>query len=303
MNSTLKMVCSSCYKPNHNKTSCQLRINSEALRIVRGDPNNILFEQLPLVGPNSGPGIEKMAILLRLVQCGRLDHIVVKKETGSSVFEKYEKNIETGEITVSPSSLEEEFVYKELYKLQEINLQREVNEFSINLDTYRLSQITQASAIELEDVPRLLDMAIVRGRIKFEQYQSRAMLERHRLVVPLPNLQQQQRDILQQGLPQPQQARQPQPQQARQPQPQRTRPTKKKTCPELSEKRDKVIASESCPICMDTMGETDITVLRCGHTFCSHCVLSHTLRCAMKLVDCSCPVCRGVYITPASMRA
>ena len=297
------MVCSSCNKPNHNKTSCQWRINREALMVVRDDQNSLLSLQLLIFGPYSGPGIEKMAILLRLVQCGRLDHIVVKKETGSSVFEKYEKNIETGEITVSPSSLEEEFVYKELYKLQEINLQREVNEFSINLDTYRLSQITQASAIELEDVPRLLDMAIVRGRIKFEQYQSRAMLERHRLVVPLPNLQQQQRDILQQGLPQPQQARQPQPQQARQPQPQRTRPTKKKTCPELSEKRDKVIASESCPICMDTMGETDITVLRCGHTFCSHCVLSHTLRCAMKLVDCSCPVCRGVYITPASMRA
>ena len=289
------MVCSSCNKPNHNKTSCQWRINREALMVVRDDQNSLLSLQLLIFGPYSGPGIEKMAILLRLVQCGRLDHIVVKKETGSSVFEKYEKNIETGEITVSPSSLEEEFVYKELYKLQEINLQREVNEFSINLDTYRLSQITQASAIELEDVPRLLDMAIVRGRIKFEQYQSRAMLERHRLVVPLPNLQQQQRDILQQGLPQPQQARQPQPQ--------RTRPTKKKTCPELSEKRDKVIASESCPICMDTMGETDITVLRCGHTFCSHCVLSHTLRCAMKLVDCSCPVCRGVYITPASMRA
>ena len=290
------MVCSSCNKPNHNKTSCQLRINSEALRIVRGDPNNILFEQLPTFGPNSGPGIEKMAILLRLVQCGRLDHIVVKKETGSSVYEKYEKNTETGEIIVSPSNDFAEFVYKELYKLQEVDLPREVDEFSRNLDTYRLSQITQASAIELEDVPYLMTMASLNGGIKAVRHQSRAPRERHQLVrVPQQNLPQQQREILQQGLPQPQQA----PQQA----PQRARPTKKKTCPELSEKRDKVIETESCPICMDTMGETDITVLRCGHTFCSHCVLSHTLRCAMKLVDCSCPVCRGVYITPSSMRA
>ena len=278
------MVCSSCHKPNHNKTSCQWRINSEALRIVRGDPNNILFEQLPIFGPNSGPGIEKMAILLRLVQCGRLDHIVVRKETHSSVFEKYEKNIETGEITVSPSSLQEEIVYKKLYKLQEVNLPREVNEFLRNRETYRLSQITQASAIELEDVPRLRVLAIERGHIDYRGFRAHQSM-----------LQQQQREILQQGLPQPQQARQ----QA----PQRARPTKKKTCPELSEKRDKVIETESCPICMDTMGETDITVLRCGHTFCSHCVLSHTLRCAMKLVDCSCPVCRGVYITPSSMRA
>lgn len=302
------MVCSSCYKPNHNKTSCQWRINREALSIVRDDPNDLFLQQLPIFGPYSGPGIEKMAILLRLVQCGRLDHIVVKKETCSSVFEKYEKNIETGEITVSPSSLEEEFVYKELYKLQEVDLPREVDEFSRNLDTYRLSQITQASAIELEDVPRLLDMALVRGRIKFERHQSRAPRERNQVVqVPQQNLQQQQREILQQGLPQPQpapqQARQQAPQQAPQRARPQARPTKKKTCPELSEKRDKVIETESCPICMDTMGETDITVLRCGHTFCSHCVLSHTLRCAMKLVDCSCPVCRGVYITPSSMRA
>jgi hypothetical protein len=294
------MVCSSCNKPNHNKTSCQWRINREALSIVRDDPNDLFLQQLPIFGPFSGPGIEKMAILLRLVQCGRLDHIVVKKETCSSVFEKYEKNIETGEITVSPSSLEEEFVYKELYKLQEVDLPREVDEFSRNLDTYRLSQITQASANELEDVPRLLDMALVRGRIKFERHQSRPPRERHQLVrVPQQNLPQQQRETLQQGLPQPQRAPQQAPQQA----PQLARPTKKKTCPELSEKRDKVIETESCPICMDTMGETDITVLRCGHTFCSHCVLSHTLRCAMKLVDCSCPVCRGVYITPSSMRA
>ena len=219
------MVCSSCNKPNHNKTTCQLRINSEALRVVRGSPYNILFEQLLIFGAYGAPAIEKMAILLRLVQCGRLDHIVVKKETGSSVFEKYEKNIETGEITVSPSSLEEEFVYKELYKLQEVDLPREVDEFSRNLDTYRLSQITQASAIELEDVPRLLDMALVRGRIKFERHQSRAPRERHQLVrVPQQNLQHQQREILQQGLPQPQ----PAPQQARPQAPQRARPTKKK---------------------------------------------------------------------------
>ena len=278
------MVCSSCNKPNHNKTSCQWRINREALSIVRDDPNDIFLQQLPIFGPFSGPGIEKMAILLRLVQCGRLDHIVVRKETHSSVFEKYEKNIETGEITVSPSSLQEEIVYKKLYKLQEVNLPREVNEFLRNRETYRLSQITQASAIELEDVPRLRVLAIERVNIDYRGFRAHQSM-----------LQQQQREILQQGLPQPQQARQ----QA----PQRARPTKKKTCPELSEKRDKVIETESCPICMDTMGETDITVLRCGHTFCSHCVLSHTLRCAMKLVDCSCPVCRGVYITPSSMRA
>ena len=303
------MVCSSCYKPNHNKTTCQLRINSEALRVVRGSPYNILFEQLLIFGAYGAPAIEKMAILLRLVQCGRLDHIVVKKETGSSVFEKYEKNIETGEITVSPSSLQEEFIYKELYKFQEVN--RELDKF--DLGTYRLSQITQASAIELEVVPEILDIAQHDGRIKFEVHQSRAPRERHQLVRdPQQTLPQQQRDILQQGLPQPVQPPQQQdilqqglpqpvqpPQQARPRQP--ARPPK--TCPELSEKRDKVIDTESCPICMDTIGETDITVLRCGHTFCSHCLLSHTLRCAMKQVDCSCPVCRGVYITPVSMRA
>ena len=62
--------------------------------------------------------------------------------------------------------------------------------------------------------------------------------------------------------------------------------------------RDKVVDVAECPICMDTLGETGKTVLKCGHVVCQGCFLQQVLRAtANKKVDsCACPVCRVNYL-------
>lgn len=58
------------------------------------------------------------------------------------------------------------------------------------------------------------------------------------------------------------------------------------------------IAADECPICMETIGETNKTVLRCGHSLCTGCLLTQTLRAsALKTVSsCFCTICRAPYL-------
>jgi hypothetical protein len=65
--------------------------------------------------------------------------------------------------------------------------------------------------------------------------------------------------------------------------------------PVLSEE---VFEVDECPICIETLGKTGKTVLKCGHTVCVSCFLQQVLRAtAMKRTnDCACPVCRVNYI-------
>jgi hypothetical protein len=67
---------------------------------------------------------------------------------------------------------------------------------------------------------------------------------------------------------------------------------------ELPILRDKVVDVAECPICMETLGETGKTVLKCGHAVCQGCFLQQVLRAtANKKVDsCACPVCRVNYL-------
>ena len=67
---------------------------------------------------------------------------------------------------------------------------------------------------------------------------------------------------------------------------------------ELPILRDKVVDVAECPVCMETLGETGKTVLKCGHIVCQGCFLQQVLRAtANKKVDsCACPVCRVNYL-------
>jgi hypothetical protein len=47
---------------------------------------------------------------------------------------------------------------------------------------------------------------------------------------------------------------------------------------------------EDCPICMNTLGKTDVCVTKCGHKYCSTCFV----RCVMNKN--SCPMCRAKII-------
>ena len=62
--------------------------------------------------------------------------------------------------------------------------------------------------------------------------------------------------------------------------------------------RETVIETEDCPICLDVLGETGKTILRCGHQLCTSCLMSQTLRSiVLKTTNrCRCPVCRTPYI-------
>ena len=62
--------------------------------------------------------------------------------------------------------------------------------------------------------------------------------------------------------------------------------------------RETVIETEDCPICLDVLGETGKTILRCGHQLCTSCLMTQTLRSiALKTTNrCRCPVCRTPYI-------
>lgn len=58
------------------------------------------------------------------------------------------------------------------------------------------------------------------------------------------------------------------------------------------------IAADDCPICMETLGGTNKSVLRCGHSLCTSCLLTQTLRAsALKSASsCFCTICRAPYL-------
>ena len=55
--------------------------------------------------------------------------------------------------------------------------------------------------------------------------------------------------------------------------------------------RETVIESDDCPICLETLSETNKSVLRCGHPLCTNCLITQTLV-NFKNGMCKCPVCR-----------
>ena len=62
--------------------------------------------------------------------------------------------------------------------------------------------------------------------------------------------------------------------------------------------RETAVEMKECPICIEEMGETGKTVLKCGHTVCVSCFLQQMIRAtaARREIDCACPVCRVNYI-------
>ena len=55
---------------------------------------------------------------------------------------------------------------------------------------------------------------------------------------------------------------------------------------------------DECPICLETLGDTNKTVLRCGHPLCTPCLLTMTLRSAANrnTNSCICSVCRTAFL-------
>lgn len=49
-----------------------------------------------------------------------------------------------------------------------------------------------------------------------------------------------------------------------------------------------VNVDNECPICMDKLEETNISVTKCGHSFCLQCIIKHS-----KSGDNRCPLCRA----------
>ena len=62
--------------------------------------------------------------------------------------------------------------------------------------------------------------------------------------------------------------------------------------------RETAVEMKECPICIDNLGETGKTVLKCGHTVCVSCFLEQILdaHAAKNVEKCMCPVCRVNYI-------
>jgi hypothetical protein len=62
--------------------------------------------------------------------------------------------------------------------------------------------------------------------------------------------------------------------------------------------RETAVEATECPICIEDLGETGKTVLKCGHMLCLSCFLQQVLRAtAMRSTNgCACPVCRVNYI-------
>lgn len=132
------MPCRECGGPNHNRASCEIRVMREAFSVLNADPTSILSEHEE-VKRNS---VRDIVILLRLVQCERLDHIVVYN-TYDTVT-KYKKNTETGEITSSPSNTDERIIYRELIRSRPV-LSEELEKYRNNPTTYTLASIAPAS--------------------------------------------------------------------------------------------------------------------------------------------------------------
>ena len=62
--------------------------------------------------------------------------------------------------------------------------------------------------------------------------------------------------------------------------------------------RDTPIEAEDCPICLEPIGETGKSILRCGHQICMGCLITQTFRSAATRDTnrCICPVCRTTYV-------
>lgn len=56
--------------------------------------------------------------------------------------------------------------------------------------------------------------------------------------------------------------------------------------------------ADDCPICLDALGETGNTVLRCGHQLCINCMVTQILRSVVTRNTnmCKCPICRSPYM-------
>ena len=56
--------------------------------------------------------------------------------------------------------------------------------------------------------------------------------------------------------------------------------------------------TDNCPICLERIGETGKSILRCGHQVCMNCIVTQTLTCAalINISNCKCPVCRTPYV-------
>ena len=62
--------------------------------------------------------------------------------------------------------------------------------------------------------------------------------------------------------------------------------------------RDTAIETDDCPVCLEKLGETGKTILKCGHVICISCMLQQTLIHAARQdwKKCCCPVCRNNYL-------
>lgn len=62
--------------------------------------------------------------------------------------------------------------------------------------------------------------------------------------------------------------------------------------------RDTLIETDDCPICLETLGETNKSTLRCGHQVCMKCIITQSIRCitTQNINNCICPVCRTTYV-------
>ena len=49
-----------------------------------------------------------------------------------------------------------------------------------------------------------------------------------------------------------------------------------------------IFTSENCPICMETLGKTNIVTTRCGHQLCVECFSKNLIEAKSN----KCPVCR-----------
>lgn len=61
---------------------------------------------------------------------------------------------------------------------------------------------------------------------------------------------------------------------------------------------DNAYEANDCPICLDPLGDTNKTILRCGHPMCTPCLLTMTLRSAATRNNqvCICSVCRAPFL-------
>jgi hypothetical protein len=61
---------------------------------------------------------------------------------------------------------------------------------------------------------------------------------------------------------------------------------------------EKAFDATECPICLTDIGETNKSILRCGHIICMNCLMNQTIKAiaVQKLSDCKCCICRAPYM-------